>query len=68
MSKLNNNIPHFKAKIKKSFFTKDQFYRNLCLSFGFVKKKSGLPRNAVVVAGGVTETVTPVTGIHSHSC
>ena len=28
MSKLNNNIPHFKAKIKKSFFTKEEEHEN----------------------------------------
>ena len=67
MNKLNENIPHFKAKIKKSFLTKNpeddkEFYNVIC--FGIQSIAGKILTFHVITDNGMVRSRVPLSEIY----
>jgi hypothetical protein len=70
-NKLNSNIPHFKAKIKKSFFTKDdehsnEYYDVIC--FGIQSLSGKILTFHVMTDTGMMRSRVPISEIYTKEC
>ena len=67
MSKLNSNIPHFKAKVRKSFFTKneqdkDEYYDVIC--FGVQSISGKILTFHIMTDNGMIRSRVPLSEIY----